>query len=174
MWGSTAKSCTSSATGSYQITGLRTGDYKVEASTQCGDPRWYYNQSNPDLATPVHVEMPSDHSGIDFNLPTAVEDEGEIAQRPSEFELYQNYPNPFNPETQIEYALKKTGHVTLYIYNILGEKVKTLLEQDQPAGFYQINWDGKNDNGKSVSSGLYLYKLEVNGFSETKTMLLLK
>jgi flagellar hook assembly protein FlgD len=52
--------------------------------------------------------------------------------------------------------------------------VKTLLDQDQHAGFYQINWDGENDNGKPISSGIYLYKLEVNGFSEAKRMLLLK
>ncbi len=89
-------------------------------------------------------------------------------------ELRQNYPNPWNPETKIEYALKKGGHVTLHIYNVLGQKVKTLLDQDQPAGFYQINWDGENDKGKVVSSGIYLYKLEVNGFSQAKTMLLLK
>ena len=174
MWGFTAKSETSSATGSYKITGLRTGDYKVEASTDCGDPQWYDHVSTPELATLVHVEMLSDHPGINFNVSTAVEDEEEITQRPTEFELYQNYPNPFNPGTQIKYTLKKTGHVTLYIYNVLGEKVKTLLDQDQHAGFYRIDWDGKNDNGKPISSGIYLYKLEVNGFSEAKTMLLLK
>jgi hypothetical protein len=174
MWGFVAKSETSSATGSYQITGLRTGDYKVEASTDCGDPQWYNHVSTWELATPVHVTMPNNTPNIDFNVSTAVEDEEEIAQRPSEFELYQNYPNPFNPGTKIEFALKKTGHVTLHIYNVLGEKVKTLLDQDQPAGFYQINWDGENDNGKPVASGIYLYKLEVNGFSEAKKMLLLK
>ncbi|MCJ7576993.1 MAG: carboxypeptidase-like regulatory domain-containing protein, partial [candidate division Zixibacteria bacterium] len=99
MWGFVAKSETSSATGSYKITGLRTGDYKVEASTDCGDPQWYDHVSTWELATPVHVEMPADHPGIDFNVSTAVEDEDEMTQRPSEFELYQNYPNPFNPGT---------------------------------------------------------------------------
>lgn len=174
MLGFITKSCTSSATGSYQITGLRTADYKVEASTDCGESQWYNHVSTPDLATLVDVDMPSDHPGINFNVSTAVEDEEEMAQRPSEFELHQNYPNPFNPGTEIEYTLKKTGHVTLHIYNVLGEKVKTLLDQDQPAGLYRIDWDGKNDDGKLVSSGIYLYKLEVNGFSEAKKMLLLK
>ena len=156
-WGMAMKSATSSATGSYQIAGLRTGDYKVEASPECGDPQWYNHRSTPELADLVDVIMPSDHSGIDFNLTTAVESEDELAQRPAEFELHQNYPNPFNPGTRIQYTLKKRGHVTLHIYNIIGEKVKTLLDQDQPAGFHQINWDGKNDRGKSVSSGLYFY-----------------
>jgi hypothetical protein len=173
-WGIAEKSATSSATGAYQITGLRTGDYKVEASTQCYSI-WYDNQTSPATASLVHVTMPYDTSGIDFHLPsTAVETEDEIAQRPAEFELHQNYPNPFNPLTRIEYTLKKRGHVALHIYNILGEKVRTLLDQDQPAGFHQISWDGENDQGKAVSSGLYLYKLEVDGFSQAKTMLLLK
>jgi hypothetical protein len=175
QWGvSMGKGDNTSADGSYKIGGLCTGDYYVMASTECCT-LWYDDQTNPQDADPVPVTMPSDHSGIDFNFPfTAVESEDEIARHPAEFELYQNYPNPFNPETRIKYTLKKAGHVTLHIYNVLGEKVKTLLDQDQSTGFYQINWDGKNDKGKSVSSGLYLYKLEVNGFSQAKRMLLLK
>ena len=161
--------------GSYKIGGLRTGDYYVMASTddECHQI-WYNNKPTPEDADSVSVTMPDTTLNIDFNLPTAVESEDEIAQRPAEFELHQNYPNPFNPGTKIEYTLKKTGHVTLHIYNVLGEKVKTLLDQDQSAGLYQINWDGKNDSGKPVSSGLYLYKLAVNGFSQVKRMLLLK
>jgi hypothetical protein len=175
QWGvSMGKADNTSADGSYKIGGLCTGDYYVVASTECYT-LWYDDQTNPQDADPVPVTMPSDHSGIDFDFPfTAVESEDEIAQGPTEFELHQNYPNPFNPETRIEYTLKKAGHVTVHIYNVLGGKVKTLLDQEQSAGFYQINWDGKNDKGKSVSSGLYLYKLEVNGFSQAKRMLLLK
>jgi hypothetical protein len=162
-----------SVDGSYKIGGLHTGKYVVLALIEC-DQIWYNNKpywSPPDSVT---VTMPSNTPNINFNFPSAVENEDEIAQHPSEFELHQNYPNPFNPGTQIEYTLKKTGHVTLHIYNVLGEKVKTLLDQDQPAGLYRIDWDGKNDNGKLVSSGLYLYKLEVNGFSQAKRMILLK
>jgi hypothetical protein len=164
---------TTSADGSYKIGGLRTGNYLVLASIEC-DQMWYNNKPFGSPPDSVPVTMPDTTPNINFNFPSAVEDEDEITQHPSEFELHQNYPNPFNPETRIEYALKKTGHVALRIYNILGEKVKTLLDQDQPAGLYRIDWDGKNDNGKFVSSGLYLYKLEVNGFSQAKRMLLLK
>jgi len=169
------RSKTTPADGSYKIGGLPTGYYKVRASDGC-KLIYYNNKPSSNLADSVFVTMPDSVININFNfLTTAVEDENDqTTRRPSEFELSQNYPNPFNPETKIEYALKKTGHVTLYIYNVLGEKVKTLLDQDQPAGFYQINWDGKNDNGKPISSGIYLYKLEVNGFSEAKRMLLLK
>jgi hypothetical protein len=163
-----------SVDGSYKIGSLHTGKYVVSALIEC-DQMWYNNKpywSPPDSVT---VTMPNNTPNINFNFPSAVEDEEtQTASRPAEFELTQNYPNPFNPETKIKYALKRTGHVTLNIYNILGEKVKTLLDRDQSAGFYQIDWDGKNDNGKFVSSGIYLYKLEVNGFSEVKKMLLLK
>jgi hypothetical protein len=172
LW-SVYKSTETSVDGSYKIGGLHTGKYVVLALIEC-DLMWYNNKPYLSLPDSVPVTMPGNTPNINFNFPSAVEDEEEITLRPSEFELYQNYPNPFNPETKIEYALKKTGHVTLYIYNVLGEKVKTLLDQDQPAGFYQINWDGKNDNGKPISSGIYLYKLEVNGFSEARKMLLLK
>lgn len=169
-----AKVGTTDSYGSYNITGLRTGDYKVMASTECG-ALYYDNKLDWSEANSVHVDSLDTTFGINFNFPTAVEDEVDhTTQRPTVFELHQNYPNPFNPETKIEYTMKKVGHVTLYICNVLGEKVRTLLDQDQPAGFYQINWDGKNDNGKFVSSGLYLYKLKVNGFSEAKRMLLLK
>jgi hypothetical protein len=170
------KSKTTPADGSYKIGGLSNGYYKVRAWDGC-KYIYYDNKTSWSTADSFHfTTMPDSVININFNFPTtAVEDENDqTTQRPAEFELSQNYPNPFNPETKIEYALKKTGHVTLHIYNILGEKVKTLLDQDQPAGFYQINWDGKNDNGKPISSGIYLYKLEVNGFSEAKRMLLLK
>jgi len=169
------RSKTTPADGSYKIGGLSTGYYRVRAYDGC-KYIYYNNKPSSNLADSVFVTMPDSVININFSFPTtAVEDEDDqTTRRPAEFELSQNYPNPFNPGTQIEYALKKTGHVTLYIYNVLGEKVKTLLDQDQPAGFYQINWDGKNDDGKLVSSGIYLYKLEVNGFSEAKKMLLLK
>jgi hypothetical protein len=169
------RSKTTPADGSYKIGGLPTGYYEVKAFDGC-KYIYYDNKPSSNLADSVYVTMPDSVININFNFPTtAVEDENDqTTRRPAEFELSQNYPNPFNPGTKIEYALKKTGHVTLHIYNILGEKVKTLLDQDQHAGLYRIDWDGENDNGKPVSSGIYLYKLEVNGFSEAKRMLLLK
>jgi hypothetical protein len=164
-----------SADGSYRIGGLRTGYYRLAALDPCYQTQiWYNNKFALDDADSVHVTMPNETTNIDFYLSTSVENEDEITQRPTEFELFQNYPNPFNLGTRIEYVLKRRGHVTLHIYNILGERVKTLLDQDQPIGFYQISWDGKDDKGKSVSSGLYFYRLEINGFSQAKRMLLLK
>ncbi|MFQ5583749.1 MAG: T9SS type A sorting domain-containing protein, partial [Calditrichia bacterium] len=78
---------------------------------------------------------------------------------PKNSELYQNYPNPFNPVTTITYQLPVASKVRLEIYNILGQKVRTLVDAQQPAEYYTIQWDGKNDHGRQVGSGLYIYRL---------------
>jgi hypothetical protein len=93
---------------------------------------------------------------------------------PSVFELTQNYPNPFNPSTKIQYGLPREGNVVLVIYNVLGQKVRTLVDDARAAGRYEITWDGKDDHGKSLGSGLYLYRLETGQFSLVQKMLMLK
>ena len=93
---------------------------------------------------------------------------------PDNFSLSQNYPNPFNPSTTIEFQLPQREYVTLSIYNTLGQKIRTLINKELSAGSYKIEWDGKNEGGKSVSSGVYLYKLESAETSVSKKMMLLK
>jgi len=88
---------------------------------------------------------------------------------PKRFVLHQNYPNPFNPSTTIRYALPKQSHVRLQIFNILGEEVATLVDKNLPAGQYEINW-----NANEFASGVYLYRLEAEGFEKTKKLMLLK
>ena len=162
-----------SETGSYKITGLRSGGYKVQASDECSE-QWYYHATSYLTADIVSVIQPGNTSGIDFNLPSAVEDEEEVVSKIAEFKLCQNYPNPFNPGTEIEYALNKPGEVTLEVYNLIGQKIKTLVKERQPAGSHRVVWDGRNEQGKPVSSGIYFYRLGVNGGTETKRMVLLK
>jgi hypothetical protein len=99
--------------------------------------------------------------------------------KPIEYNLLQNYPNPFNPETMIEYSLASNSTVELLIYNLLGQKVRTLVSGVQPIGVYKMNWDGKNDNGKNVVSGIYIYQIKMKGKDNklrtmTKKMLLIK
>lgn len=103
---------------------------------------------------------------------TAIDDE--IINIPDEFSLEQNYPNPFNPKTVIQYRLSLTENVELSIYNTLGQKIKTLVNQKQTAGFHQVQWDGKNDAGVQVSSGIYWYRLKAGSFVQTRKMLLVK
>ena len=88
--------------------------------------------------------------------------------------LAQNYPNPFNPQTTIAFTIKDRGAVTLKVYNVNGELVRTLANDSRAAGTYSLTWDGQNDAGQSVSSGVYFYKLVTNNFSQTKKMVLLK
>ena len=104
---------------------------------------------------------------------TDVEDEyGDVL--PYRFDLSQNYPNPFNPVTTIEYSLPRRSSVRIDIFNLLGQKVQTLVNYEQSAGSYAITWDGTNTAGKSVSTGVYFYRFQVGDHVETKKMLLLK
>lgn len=114
-----------------------------------------FTQAEPTPGNPTSVELISD-------------------QIPRAFELEQNYPNPFNPETSIRYALLTNARVKLDIYNPLGQKIATLVDENQVAGNYLAKWNGRNDSGQLVSSGVYVYRLEAGDFLESKKMLLLK
>lgn len=93
---------------------------------------------------------------------------------PQEFELGQNRPNPFNPNTVIEFAVPRPAEVRVEVFNTLGQRVKTLANEFSKAGYKRVEWDGTDDNGNSVASGVYLYRMTAGDFSETKKMLLLK
>ncbi len=93
---------------------------------------------------------------------------------PDGFDLNQNYPNPFNLSTSIEYSIPNRADVTLTIYNILGQVVSYWAESSLPAGNYRYEWDGTNEQGSVIASGVYLYRLQYGEFSHTKKMLLLK
>ena len=128
------------------------------------------------VGTPVQVANISnsgDTMTADFTVqaPTDVDD---FFNRPKNFQMAQNYPNPFNPATVISYTLEKSGWVELEVFNLLGEKVKTLVSTDQRAGRHQENWDGKDESGRSVSSGLYLYRLRLENVAQTKKMMLVR
>ena len=92
----------------------------------------------------------------------------------SGFQLKQNYPNPFNPSTTISFSIAKAGEAVLSIYNILGQKVRTLISQYKPSGNYTITWNGRNDAGIALSSGRYFYQLKVGALRQTRGMMLLK
>ncbi len=94
--------------------------------------------------------------------------------RPTEFALSQNYPNPFNPDTYIEFGLSKAAHVKIDIFNIVGQRVRTLVDEEMKSGRYVADWDGKDEQGHSVSSGIYFYRMQADDFSDMKKMLLVK
>jgi hypothetical protein len=93
---------------------------------------------------------------------------------PEKFALDQNYPNPFNPLTNIRYQLAGDRMVELKIYNILGQLVKTLVQEQQPAGYYVATWDGTDEKGLKVNSGTYFCRFQAGDFTEIRKMLLIK
>jgi hypothetical protein len=99
---------------------------------------------------------------------------GSDENRPSGFSLAQNYPNPFNPVTNIAFTVARTAQVRLDVYNVVGQKVKTLVDQEMKPGAYAADWDGTDQSGKAVSSGIYFYRMEAGDFAGMKKMLLLK
>ena len=108
---------------------------------------------------------------------TFVEDTGvekENSQQPTEYRLYNNYPNPFNPTTSIMYDLPYQANVVMEIYNIMGKKVKTLIEGLQPPGKHTVVWDATDRNGVQVTTGIYLCRLRTPGFQETIRLVLIK
>ena len=118
------------------------------------------NSNDPDASS---VNIP-----VIFEVTTGLEDlySNKI---PQTYSLGQNYPNPFNPVTHIQYGLPKTGDVKIEIYNILGQKIKTLLNKQMPAGYHEVEFNAQN-----LSSGVYLYRIEASEFQDVKKMILLK
>jgi hypothetical protein len=96
------------------------------------------------------------------------------AEIPSAYRLAQNFPNPFNPVTTIRFDMKEKGLVTVKIYDVAGRLVRTLVDDMRDAASYSVDWDGRNNIGSDVASGVYFYKMETRGFGETKKMVLLR
>jgi hypothetical protein len=96
------------------------------------------------------------------------------AETPKSTKLAQNFPNPFNPSTTIKFDLKEKGFVSLKVYNVAGQLVRTLVSGEKDANTYTVTWDGKNDRGGAVASGIYFYKMETKDFSQTKKMVMLR
>jgi hypothetical protein len=107
-----------------------------------------------------------------FEMQTTIARE-ESNPLPNEFVLYDNYPNPFNAQTLIEYQLPQSGHVKLVVYNLLGQEIKTLINKNHEAGRFNLVWDGKDNLGQAIPSSVYFYRIQAEGFAETKKMLLL-
>ncbi|MDI6766193.1 MAG: T9SS type A sorting domain-containing protein, partial [Bacteroidota bacterium] len=109
-------------------------------------------------------------SGYSESL-TIITDIKHQVELPREFKLFQNYPNPFNPITTIQYQLPSQSHVILKIYNVLGQEVKTLVDEIQDTGYKSVLWNSTNNYGNTVSSGVYFYRLQAGSFIQTKKLI---
>jgi hypothetical protein len=101
----------------------------------------------------------------------SVENQNQI---PDSYKLYNNYPNPFNPQTTIKYDLQKPGKVVIEIFNLLGQKIRTLVNEEKVAGSYTTTWNGTTDKGLNAASGIYFYRIKTENFSNTKKMILMR
>ncbi len=148
------------------------GSVKATAIAPPGATHWDYPFANdePKLITlqDCLVSIYRLDITVDYN-----ESENQPAI-PSAFTLGQNYPNPFNPETRIEFSLPEASNVTIEVLNLLGQKVKALVNERMTAGRHMTTWNGKNESGETSSSGVYFYRITTDGYNATKKMMLLK
>lgn len=150
------------AAGNYSLSELKYGTYNIFAQ-KVG----IQNDAVDSSATIGLKDTVITNRNLIFPGQTTATSGGHIL--PNTFSLSQNYPNPFNPTTTIQYRLPLTAHVTLDIYNIIGQRVKRLVDAEQPAGSYSVQFGGRN-----LASGVYLYRIQAGSFSDIKKMILLK
>jgi hypothetical protein len=93
---------------------------------------------------------------------------------PHRFALGQNYPNPFNPTTVISYSTDKDGRVLVEVFNLLGQRVAVLIDEELPAGEYEVTWNGRDQHGRQAATGVYFYRLTAGGKTQTRKMVLLR
>lgn len=113
---------------------------------------------------------------IDFDGTISYSKEIEVVVNftPSNFELFQNYPNPFNPTTTIQFQVPQTSDVSIKIFDMLGQEVRSLFSEQVQPGKYSVTWDGMNNSGAKMSSGSYVYRMTAGNFVQSKEMILLK
>jgi hypothetical protein len=155
----------------FWVSGLAALDSDGDGVTngqELGDPNgtWRPGQPNPGQSADVF------NPGNSASKPSATSVENNTLV--NTYKLYSNYPNPFNPSTTITYQIPRNEHVSLKIYNLLGQLISTLADDEKPAGKYSILWNGRDDANAEISSGVYIYKLTAGSFNQTKRMLLLK
>jgi len=141
---------------SVSASGLSNGQYNCSLNISSNDP------NNPTVSVPVTLNVG----------PVSVDDSKN--KLPTAFQLFQNYPNPFNPTTTISYQLSELSNVELSIFNLTGESVSTLLTTIQAPGNYQVEWDGRDEMGNQVASGVYLYRIKAGKFIQVRKMILMK
>ena len=124
-------------------------------------------------------KLPQGVQHIDDLLVTGVDSPTSVTEAggrilPADYLLSQNQPNPFNPVTSVRFALPRGSEVRLTVFDVTGRVVRTLVDEELPAGYHETSWDGRSDSGQRVASGVYFYRLETAEFSATRKMTLLK
>jgi hypothetical protein len=137
---------------------------RVYGIEEGSDTAFVVIRTNDPAAPVINIE-------VHKSMVTGIND---LPQLPTTFDISQNYPNPFNPTTTIKYQLPMVSDVKLIIYNVLGQQVRSLLNGQVEAGYHSVVWDGRNQEGQAVASGIYIYRFEAGDFQKTMKLMLLK
>ncbi|RPI03284.1 MAG: T9SS C-terminal target domain-containing protein [Calditrichaeota bacterium] len=176
--GSIVASAVSGVDGTYDLSGLENGDYYVFVTRPGFEDTYYPQNQTIDSAQSVVVTSLDNATGSHINVILSDEIATQIDQSstpvPSEYQLAQNFPNPFNPTTMIEYRLPERATVTLQIFNVQGQLIRSLKDEIENAGVHQVLWDGRDQNHQYVPSGVYYYQLQANDFNEIKSLVFMK
>ncbi len=140
------------------------GDGKTNGQ-ELGDPNGIWKPGQPNPGSFSAVSNPGDQLSTDVN---------DVAEIPSNYRLLNNYPNPFNPSTVIAFEIPQSENVSLKVFNINGQLIRTLTNENYSAGKHEKTWNGKNEFGKEVSSGIYIYRLIAGKFNRSARMVLMK
>ncbi|MEK6565228.1 MAG: T9SS type A sorting domain-containing protein, partial [Bacteroidota bacterium] len=153
--GSVAGYGVSDATGSYSISGIAPQTYTVY-NDRMGFEEPVGTTSSPSYDASGNPQPSTANFDI---VETTTDVEGTVVEIPTEYRLEQNYPNPFNPTTKIAFSIPKTEHVTIAVFNILGQKVATVVDRNFDAGTFTVSWNARNDGGVPLATGVYLYRI---------------
>ncbi|MCC6962701.1 MAG: S8 family serine peptidase [candidate division Zixibacteria bacterium] len=172
-WYNVEVNVTSTGNTTLKVNGATLGSYNFGSAPSglvgIGYSRANSNFDNFCVGASSSLEGPVDQSVVEIGEPITKTD-----PLPHSFELSQNYPNPFNPTTTIKYFLPEVANVELVIVNVMGQTVRTLVNAMQAPGEHSVMWDGRDQSGVAVASGIYLYKMRAGDFTETRKMVLMK
>ena len=143
---------------------------RTDGNPEKGATITYTDESNPDI---VFTAVTDDDGRYEIMTETSVQNDENSDITPAGFTLHQNYPNPFNPVTVIPFSLEISGFVRLDLYNMLGQKIRTLISGYYSEGHHSVTWNGLDDNGLSAAAGVYIYRLKQSWFVESRKMLLI-
>jgi hypothetical protein len=151
--------------GNFVLEEMAAGEYQLSATGATGVSEG---------SAAVTVGAGRNSGNVDLIVPGTTAVQEQAVEVPATYDLAQNFPNPFNPETGITYQVPVRTNVSLRVYNALGQEVRTLVNRVQDAGVYSAVWDGKDNNGRQLTSGIYLVRLEAGDFVMTRKMAMVK